>query len=239
MLCFAVTSNGLAYSSNAAMAATVSSHSTPRAAHTQLKLAQAPNTTPQFDLRQHSTRLLPVALWQPGRNFMPLLKRVKATLEMAIVNHPVAPELRINVRCLLNRFKGTEDILLNAAGKLPIDTHDSSHFSCRHFYSFDRFTGTQKHSSTAQRCRAIHGRQCRPSSLRCAASGSDIPINEGVHCFAKRYEVTSPRCRTDFIRNECGHAPPHTNQGLSTSHRADKSRAAPQHTMLLKWFSDR
>ncbi|KAG8339271.1 hypothetical protein TRVL_09900 [Trypanosoma vivax] len=133
MLCFAVTSNGLAYSSNAAMAATVSSHSTCRAAHTQLKLAQPPNTTPQFDLQQHSTRLLPVLPWQPGRNFMPLIKRVKITLKVPIVSYSVTVGARTDVRCLLNRLKGAEDVLLNAARKLPIDVHDSSYFSCRHF----------------------------------------------------------------------------------------------------------
>ncbi|KAG8342293.1 hypothetical protein TRVL_06876 [Trypanosoma vivax] len=121
------------HSSNAAMPATVSSHSTRRAAHTQPELAQAPNTTPQFDLRQHSTRLLRVALWQPGTNFMPLIKRVKATLEMPIVNHPDTPELRTDVRGLLNRFKGMKDLLLNGARKLPVDTQDGSYFSCRHF----------------------------------------------------------------------------------------------------------
>ncbi|KAG8341515.1 hypothetical protein TRVL_07656 [Trypanosoma vivax] len=143
MLCFAVTPNGLAYSSNAAMAATVSSHSTCRAAHTQLELAQAPNTTPQFDLQQHSTSLLPVLPWQPGKNFMPPLKRVKDTLEMLIINHPVTPELRINVRGLFSRFKGMKDLPLNGARKPPIDVHDSSYFSCPHFYSFGCFAGTR------------------------------------------------------------------------------------------------
>ncbi|KAG8339827.1 hypothetical protein TRVL_09346 [Trypanosoma vivax] len=69
--------------------------------------------------------------------------------------------------------------------------------------------------------------------------GSDIPINERAHCFAKRSDLNSPRCRTDFIRNECGHAPPHTKQELSTSHRAGKLHGAPQHAVPLKWLSER
>ncbi|KAG8341940.1 hypothetical protein TRVL_07229 [Trypanosoma vivax] len=133
MLCFPVTSNGLTHPSNAAMPATVSSHSMCCATHTQLELSQPPSTIPQFDLQQHSTSLLPVLPWQPGRNFMPLIKRVKFTLKVPIVSHSATVGARINVRGLLNRFKGMEDLLLNAARKLPIDVHDSSHFSCRHF----------------------------------------------------------------------------------------------------------
>ncbi|KAG8343296.1 hypothetical protein TRVL_05869 [Trypanosoma vivax] len=82
--------------------------------------------------------------------------------------------------------------------------------------------------------------QRRPSSSLCrAASGSDIPVNEGVHCFAKWYELTSPRCRTGFTQTERDHAPQHTKQGLSTSNRPGKPHGGPQHPMLLKWFSDR
>ncbi|KAG8343282.1 hypothetical protein TRVL_05885 [Trypanosoma vivax] len=131
------------------MPPTVSSHSAHRPTHAQLELAQVPNTTPQFDLRQHNARLLPVLPWQPCTNFMPLIKRVKATLETPIVNHPDTVGVRTDVRCLVNRFKCVKNLLLDAARKPPIDTHDSSYFSCRHFYSFDHFTGTQKHSSTA------------------------------------------------------------------------------------------
>ncbi|KAG8341274.1 hypothetical protein TRVL_07898 [Trypanosoma vivax] len=85
----------------------------------------------------------------------------------------------------------------------------------------------------------VPGQRRPSSSLCCAASGSDIPVNEGVHCFAKRYELTSPRYRTGFTQTECDHAPQHTKQGLSTSNRAGKPHGGPQHPMLPKWFSDR